>query len=177
MTPVFYWDGRWRAANIARGTRALPTSHESFFAWRDFLRNSRGAHLHYELSGCGFFLVLLVATDLGGTETPLRRSGELRLENCTHGYGRVADIAGARGMVLSPQRGDKTLALYVAKRLVRAGAAGISGAESGGGSSACSWNQGRHRAAGSFQCDIARGCQEYPRCRSCGGNRCPRWRN
>ena len=48
---------------------------QSFFAWRDFSRNSRGAHLHYELSGCGFFLVLLVATDLGRTETPLRRSG------------------------------------------------------------------------------------------------------
>src|SRR5207302_6013039 len=119
---------------VARETRALPgrlrrpaLSHESFFARRDFLRNSRCGHFHYELSGCGFFLVLLVATDLGRTETPLRRAGGLRLENRTHGYGRVADIADARGMVLSPQWVDEPLALHAAKRLVRAGAAGISG--------------------------------------------------
>ena len=30
------------------------------------------AHFHYQLSGCHVFLVLLVATDLGRIETPLR---------------------------------------------------------------------------------------------------------
>ena len=54
---------------------------------RDFCRDSVGAHFDYELSGCDVFVVFLVAADLGGIKTPLRRSGGVRLENCADGSG------------------------------------------------------------------------------------------
>src|SRR5207248_5022864 len=94
---------------------AATVSHESFFARRDFLRNSASAHFHHELSGCYVFLVFLVATDLGRIETPLRRSGGVRLENCTDGWRGLAEVARARGMVLPAQRVDEPLAFHVAK--------------------------------------------------------------
>ena len=112
------------------------TSHESFFARRDFLRNSVGAHFHHELSGCHVFLVFLVAADLGGIETPLRRSGGVRLENYADGRGGLAEVARTGGMVLPAQRVDEPLALHVAKRFVRTSFAGIFGAQSRGGGSA-----------------------------------------
>src|SRR5439155_17048020 len=61
-------DARWPHSQDGCAT----TSHESFFARRDFLRNSAGAHFHHELSRCDVFLVFLVATDLGRIEAPLR---------------------------------------------------------------------------------------------------------
>src|SRR5437899_7539032 len=109
---------------------------QSFFARRDFSRNSGGAHFYHELSGCYVFLVFLVATDLGRIETPLRRSGGVRLENCADGRRGVAKVARARGMVLPAQRVDEPLALHVAERFLRTGFAGIFGIQSRGRGSA-----------------------------------------
>ena len=100
---------------------------QSFFARRDFLRNSEGAHFYHELSGCHVFLVFLVPTDLGRIETPLRRSGGVRLENCADGRRGLAEVARARGMVLPAQRVDESIVLHVADRFVRAGFTGIFG--------------------------------------------------
>ena len=68
-------------------------SHESSFALGDFCRDLAGAHFDYELSGCDVIVVFLVATDLGGIETSVCRSGGIRLENCADGSGGIAEIA------------------------------------------------------------------------------------
>src|SRR5207302_11356457 len=130
---------------------------QSFFARRDFSRNSWGAHFHHELSGCYVFLVFLVPTDLGRIETPLRRSGGVRLENRANGRGGIAEVARTRGMVLPAQRIDEPVALHVAERFLRTGFAGIFGGESRGRGGAPSWNQGRFGATGAFQFHPGRG--------------------
>src|SRR5437660_10755422 len=105
---------------------------QSFFARRDFSRNSGGAHFHHELSGCYVFLVLLVPTDLGRIETPLRRSGGGRSENCANGRGGIAAVARPGGMVLPAQRPDAPLALHVAERSLRPASAGMLASQSCG---------------------------------------------
>src|SRR5438309_10517971 len=113
---------------------------QSFFARRDFSRNSGGAHFHHELSGCYVFLVFLVPTDLGRIETPLRRSGGVRLENCANGRAGIAEVARPGGMVLPAQRLDQPLALHVAALFLRTGFAGILGAHAWGRRGARAWN-------------------------------------
>src|SRR5207237_10403365 len=124
---------------------------QSFFARRDFSRNSGGAHFHHELSGCYVFLVFLVPTDLGRIETPLRRSGGVRLENCADGRGGIAEVARTRGMVLPAQRIDEPVALHVAERFLRTALARIFGAESRGRGDARYSITGRFGATRAFQ--------------------------
>src|SRR6266581_5817962 len=79
-TVAAVYDRRTRLSkNLPPSTGKMPVGPtgkmpvlRSFFARRDFLRNSAGAHFHHELSRCHVFLVFLVATDLGRIEAPLR---------------------------------------------------------------------------------------------------------
>ena len=94
-------------------------SRESCFAPIDFCRDLVGANFDYKLFGCDVVMVFLVATDLGGIETSVCRSGGIRLENCADGSGGIAEIAETGGMVLPAQRIDESLALHAADRFVR----------------------------------------------------------
>ena len=66
---------------------------QSCFAPGDFCRDLVGAHFDYELSGCDVVVVFLVATNLGGIEASVCRSGGIRLEDCADGSGGIAEIA------------------------------------------------------------------------------------
>src|SRR5207302_7756331 len=136
---------------VARWPHRQDACATKFLCAARFFAKFGGAHFHHELSGCYVFLVFLVPTDLGRIETPLRRSGGVRLENCANGRGGIAEVARTGGMVLPAQRLDEPLALHVAERFLRTGFAGIFGAQSCGRGGARSWNQGRFGATGAFQ--------------------------
>src|SRR2546421_1640430 len=83
---------RW--PHRVRAGLALDACATKFLCAAGFFAKFGGAHFHHELSGCYVFLVFLVPTDLGRIETPLRRSGGVRLVNCANG--RVAFVLVSR---------------------------------------------------------------------------------